>query len=268
MLSSELVYLLVLALLVTLSFVSLPSLHNRSSPTSPSSRRLQRIKPRLRQWNQQQLAGIYSNGKSLFFYHARKAGGTSVERSLKLLGARYGFDLLITEGITLDHRFLDLPRSLSVISLRHPIDRIVSLYWYEHVMWWFGPGKNPSKCRNFEEWVNAWRDGTLWKERILLANPDTVYVEVENYFIKSLLGGFVRQSSIGESELEQAKRVLDRFDIVLLTKWMSDKRQVNYLRSLFPELPTEVFSYHLTESDRGLISKLENTLAVDKARMI
>lgn len=251
--------------LILLLSICLLSWHHRSNPDSISHRRLQRKNNlRSRLWSQQRREGVYLNDKSIFFYHARKAGGTSVEKALKLIGAYYNYDVLITEGITLDHRFLDLARSISVISLRHPIDRIVSLYWYEHVMWWYGPGKNPSKCRTFSEWVNAWRDGTPWKERILLANPDTTYVEVENYFIKNLLGGSVRQSSIGEPELEQAKKILDKFDIVLLTKWMNDKRQISYMKSLFPKLPEESFSQHLTESDRTLISKLESDLAADK----
>lgn len=39
------------------------------------------------------------------------------------------------EGKSLDPFVMKLNGYVSMISLRHPIDRIISLYWYEHVSW-------------------------------------------------------------------------------------------------------------------------------------
>jgi len=53
-----------------------------------------------------------------------------------------------------------------------------------------------------------------------------------NYFIKCLIGYPAQgKDEIGEEELQLAKKVLDRFDIVLITEWMREQITQDYLDS-------------------------------------
>ncbi len=65
-----------------------------------------------------------------------------------------------TEGVVLDSRLLEHHQGVtSVLTLREPVNRILSLYWYEHVGWCDGILKQTQKCKSLVEWVAAWRDG-------------------------------------------------------------------------------------------------------------
>ena len=71
---------------------------------------------------------------------------------------------------------------VSATTLRDPVERAVSMYWYEHVGWWDGIQHDPSKLKTLHDWVETWRDGSAWK-RAFVAKRDnrrSVYVEVEN----------------------------------------------------------------------------------------
>jgi hypothetical protein len=74
------------------------------------------------------------------------------------------------------------------MSLRDPIKRIIFLYWYKHVQWWYGDGEISSECETFKVWLDAWKDNSPWKKGISNTDLITTYVEVENYFVKSLIG--------------------------------------------------------------------------------
>jgi len=111
-----------------------------------------------------------------------------------------------TEGVVLDHSIFDHQGVTSVLTLRDPISRIMSLYWYEHVGWFHGVLKQTSKCNKLSEWVAAWRDGTSWKTDFIKKNPGTVYVEIENYYVKMLIGWKDPTHKIDEHDLEEAKK--------------------------------------------------------------
>jgi hypothetical protein len=93
---------------------------------------------------------------SVYLYHMRKAAGSSVENIFSkgiclVFHAKY----YRTEGITLDDRILNTS-VISVTSLRDPIERIISLYWYEHVDFWINVKHNRSACKTFTQWIDAW----------------------------------------------------------------------------------------------------------------
>jgi hypothetical protein len=68
-----------------------------------------------------------------------------------------------TEGLVLDPGFMTNPSVITVTTLRHPIDRVMSLYWYEHVGWWDGIQHDHSKLKPMARWIEHWRDGSDWK---------------------------------------------------------------------------------------------------------
>jgi hypothetical protein len=89
---------------------------------------------------------IHSYRGGYYLYHTRKAAGcsqsfrcnvaetsiaigTTVREVLLKAADYYHIRHFETEGISLDHRFLELPGLLSIITFRDPINRIMSLYW-------------------------------------------------------------------------------------------------------------------------------------------
>jgi len=143
---------------------------------------------------------LYSSYGGILLFHIRKAAGTSMRDVLEQFTSKKRISMYETEGISLDRRFLTYntksqtksqsqsqseslrsrkvhsnsnPTSkefaidasngslLSVITLRDPITRILSLYWYEHVGWFDGIQKNcKKKCATLKEWIDLWRDSS------------------------------------------------------------------------------------------------------------
>ncbi len=121
------------------------------------------------------------------------------------------------------------------------------------------------------------------------SNPYNVYVEIENYYIKSLIGwkatapiggdGAVTindlpvarsragtsasaplEGPVTEQHLELAKRVLDAFDVVLLTEWLSASTTVDAMNALFPGRAV-VAAKQLLKSDPKAKERLRARLA-------
>ena len=129
--------------------------------------------------------------------------------------------------------------------------------------------------------VNAWADGSPWKRNFQAKNPSSVYVEVQNYFVKSLTGWTLSDGPVTAQTLEMAKHVLNQIDIVLLTEEMRLPNTTNWLeytlklegkrvnkgkrvgtgyQSLFQDKANRV--------DRKEVQRLESLLAPDKVYMI
>jgi hypothetical protein len=103
-------------------------------------------------------------GRAAFYlYHVRKAAGTTLRDIMTTVTRNWRLRMLETEGPTLNSAFLDLTGLISVITLREPVSRVTSLYWYEHVGWFDGVLHKTGECKPFMEWVQGWRDGAVWK---------------------------------------------------------------------------------------------------------
>lgn len=187
----------------------------------------------------------------IYLYHTRKAAGTSIRDVLTYIAREWHVPYYETEGIVLNSDIIKKSGLLSVTSLREPIARIMSLYWYEHVGWYSGVLKQTERCKTLKAWVAAWRDGSEWKNNFIAKNPDSVYVEIENYYVKMLSGWHARPDNVHnnnmrgsgqhgvpkrvtEEDLEIAKSVLRQFDLVLLSDWMNDNTQIEALNAIFP----------------------------------
>lgn len=219
-------------------------------------------------WEQQltrKLRCAASHRGGIFLYHVRKAAGTSVKDVLHHASTQWRIPLYETEGLSLDPRFLVPQSLLSVLTMRNPVERVMSMYWYEHVGWYDGILHQPEKCKTLSQWVNAWRDGSEWKKKFLSANPRSVYVEIENYYIKMLIG-WTGAEVIGGRELEQAKTVLRHFDIVLVLEWMQDARQIDAMNALFPNRGV-VAAKHMLRGDHKAKARLKPRLAHNEAEV-
>ena len=174
---------------------------------------------------------LYKHQGGLYFYHNRKAAGTTILEILKLSSWIYGIKKVnFTEGITLDPKVLEQNGLMSVICFRDPIDRIVSLYWYEHAC---AHQKNQSLIYTMNEWFDAWKDGSKWKTSFIKENPKNVYVEVDNYYTK-VLSSWSGPEPINSTHLEIAKSNLEKFDIIFIQEWMKSLTQTKAMQALFP----------------------------------
>jgi len=172
----------------------------------------------------------------IYLYHMRKAAGSSLRAALQQISRLYRVQFLETEGLTLDKSVLAEKITSSVV-IRNPIDRILSLYWYEHVDYYFTVKKTPRNCSTFSRWIDAWIDGSQFKANTLKKYPDANYIEIENYYVKSLIGWSYSSKSpitVGMKEYKLACNMLQKFDIVLLTEWMKPKNQSEFLNMLHP----------------------------------
>lgn len=211
---------------------------------------------------------------SVYHYHTRKAAGTSIRDVLTMVSAKWTVPYYETEGIVLNNGLLDLSGALLVTSLRDPISRILSLYWYEHVGWYDGVLKQTSRCKTMMEWVQSWRDGTIWKNNFMEKNPESVYVEIENYYVKMLSGwhgrrkrnddGTTQVSVVTAADYEKAKTVLQRFDLVLLSEWMDDSTQIEAMNALFPGRKNIGVVGHKVKGDHHAKVRLSDKLAPDE----
>ena len=70
------------------------------------------------------------------------------------------------------------------------------------------------------EWISAWADGSAWKNTCLFLAPTANYVEIEHYYVKTLLGwgqtNITYNAVIGQAEYEAACRQLEKFDIIMV----------------------------------------------------
>jgi hypothetical protein len=193
------------------------------------------IDPYFQDWKRsiyRKLKCTYQHRTLYYMYHIRKAAGTTIRDLIKASNQRYFVQYEETEGRTLNPELLGLPHVFTVTSLRDPIDRILSMYWYEHVGWFHGVLRQTERCKPLREWVSAWQDGTPFKKSILREDPRSNYIEVENYYTKAF-SNWDGKSPLGSADLVKAKETLLKFDIVLISDWLGDETQVDAINAVF-----------------------------------
>lgn len=206
----------------------------------------------------------------IYLYHTRKAAGTSIRDILTYIAAEWHVPYYETEGVVMHPDLMKKSGLLTVTSLREPVSRIMSLYWYEHVGWYSGVLKQTERCKSLRTWVDAWRDGSQWKDDFITKNPDSVYVEIDNYYTKMLSNWHARQANnynkahmrgvynskyarVTEADLTIAKEVLGQFDIVFLSDWMGHSTQMDALNVVFPGESRAICSVACCPCDRLIV---------------
>jgi len=122
-------------------------------------------------------------------------------------------------GDAVTHGSEKQPLVVTLTTMRHPVERILSLYWYEHVAYWDVDFKNkPERIKALQEWLETWADGSPAKKIIAeRTGGRNTYVEPCNYYVKNL-GNWNGPGPATEGHLAAAKRALESFDVVLLTE--------------------------------------------------
>lgn len=174
----------------------------------------------------------HNHHRNIFHLHMRKAAGTTIRNYLQSVVAKSRNGYFESEGTSISNQFNPLEGITSVVSLRHPVDRVLSMYWYEHVAWWSEIKRDMSKCSTMKNWLEAWRDGSSWKTKFILGNPGSTYVEVENYYVKTL-SGWTGPERATESDLAVAKKALRSFDVVIISEWLKNESQSKFLKLVY-----------------------------------
>eukprot|EP01031_Cornospumella_fuschlensis_P027526 gene27526-33248_t len=228
---------------------------------------IQSIDPDFETWKQgldKKLRCKDVRGVLYYHYHTRKAAGTSIRECIRMSARLSGISYVETEGLVLlDSSILSEKGVMSITSLRDPVERILSLYWYEHVGWHAGILKKPEQCRTMQEWIQAWSDGGKLKSTILSANPLTNYIEIENYYVKMLSGWDGVTLPLTTDHLEKAKGVLRKFDMVLISEWLGDETQLDAFNAVFKGRG-KVSLGHKVGGDRKMREKLKDKLAANE----
>jgi len=176
---------------------------------------------------------------AVYMKHHRKAGGSSLysvfEQQVCPHTPVYSSELPFFNAT---HSFSSLPNStVFITSLRHPIDRILSLYWFEG-RW---PRTCEWKCENnktkddttkvadLNEWIEAvYHQRQLKKYKLRPHTACGQWQSVENYYTRQLLGvdrgddndtthslAFLNKT-LTVNDLHRAKQILASFDLVLI----------------------------------------------------
>lgn len=215
-------------------------------------------------WHKQLLHKLYclrQRKGDLFLYHIRKAAGTTLREIMTKYAKNNHLHLYESEGLSLNREFLNVKGLLSVITLRNPVHRVLSLYWYEHVAWYATITKELNKIKTLREWVDAWKDGSEWKNHFVLANPRSLYVEIENYYVKSLIG-WNGKKQLTKEDLDYAKSILAKFDVILFQEWMNDETQLSVTNKLFPGRMNIAIN-HAVKGDVNIKNKFSGIYASD-----
>lgn len=205
---------------------------------------------------------IRNHNGCLYLYHTRKAAGTTLREILQPEALRLSIPLYETEGLSLKKDILSVSGMFSVTTLRDPVKRVLSLYWYEHVGWYDGILHETHKCKRLKDWVQAWSDGHPWKNSFMLKNPSNVYVEIENYYVK-MLSDWKGPDKVTRLDLEKAKTVLSAFDLVVIVEWIGDESQIEAINSIFPGR-SNIAAEHKVRGDKASIERLQDKLAPDR----
>lgn len=189
----------------------------------------QKIEHKIFCWYQRNQGGIY-------YYHNRKTAGTTLREAIQSSLVRSnGVKYYETEGKVLNSTILDEPSLLSIISFREPLTRINSLYWYEHVGWYYGILRKINSCKKLNEWIKNWKDGGSVKQTMALKYYDNNYIEIQEYYTKALLGWTSidnERRRLNNDDLEKAKAILRKFDLIVISEWLEDDTEADAVSKL------------------------------------
>ena len=183
----------------------------------------------------------------VFLFHARKAAGTTMRRTVGALCKAKGYTLKVAEGVNInsnDHKDYfgdsDKDRPLSVISIRDPVARAESLVRMN---------------KHSAEFTSS----TLLQEIHALncksepKSATTLHIGMWNcaqeFYVKSLIGTESKSpadsdwKSVSDADLEKAKARLANFDVIVVTDWLKYPEMSQYLSKAFGASPSIPFGH-------------------------
>jgi hypothetical protein len=152
--------------------------------------------------------------KTIFLYHSRKAGGSTLRRLLQQVAQKHNVSFITKEGVVLEEEDMHQNQTLFVTSLRDPIDRIISSYWFEGRWPMKFPEENKTLATalSFDEWFDVCQNKTKkWQ-----------WFSVSNSYVKWFGTTGTTDDNDIVYDIDTAKQRLSKFHMVLRTEKMSD----------------------------------------------
>ena len=183
---------------------------------------------------------------AIFFQHLRKAGGTSlrimVSRSLCETQLQLGCDVNVTaftEEMNIlagGHPIIQAQPNMStaltlITALRDPIDRIVSLFWFEGKC--MSPQGTEIPAGNEKCTLRQWFEHMVKKHEREACGSPRAWTSVENYYVHVLAGAPPCRAA-GPEDYRVAARRLAAFDAVFITEDFGNKMTSRVFDALLP----------------------------------
>jgi hypothetical protein len=213
---------------------------------------------------------------AVYVKHNRKAGGSSIYQVLQPAVCPR------TPVFSSELPFFNATRSFSALpnstvwltTLRHPVDRILSLYWFE--------GRWPRTCdmacelkrkkddsnkvAELGEWVESvYHQTNILKFKLRPHHGCGLWQSVENYYIRQLIGvdrgmnGKFLNRTLTKDDLHRAKEVLASFDLVMIQERFSgsnhDPEMVQMFRAITGASNQTVPGSNMPHSRQGMEKK-------------
>lgn len=152
------------------------------------------------------------NIKNVYFYHMRKAGGSSIRKLLDNYTDKHNLKKIeVQEGYALQYNYLNKDKYISAINIRCPIERTVSLYHDQC--------KKHKGCNLL---ITDYLNSTLKKSK-----QNFFWGEKSNYYIKCLIydKNVSKDKNINYQGINyqvthddylQAINIIDQFDIIFV----------------------------------------------------
>ena len=216
-----------------------------------------------------------------YLLHMRKAGGSTLRGYLSSVVEKERDHLIyVSEGPTFNVScFQDQGELVMITSLRHPMARIMSSYWYEgrydSKPAYLVPGTSSVMAAavanqteieatlpaSFPAWVRFVRrnDYLRWN----WMSTRWVWYSVDSYYIQTLTNRYRKNTrgNVGRRDFELAKRVLASFDVVSITEWMDWKNQTTYIQHALGQEAEDLPDGLL---QRNKLSKAKNDSEIDR----
>lgn len=235
-----------------IAVVNLLHVHHRTTSDGATSLVLSSTKP---------IASLRSESAKLFAQrctqahrggvyvkHNRKAGGSSLyavlQPSVCPRNPVFSSELPFFDT----QSFLLSNSTIFITSLRNPIDRIVSLYWFEgrwprtcnHVCENNKTKDDRTKVADLSDWVESvYHQRNVAEYKLRKHSGCGLWQSVENYYTRQFLGvdrgrdGSFLNVTLTRDDLHRAKQVLASFDLVMIQERFSGKQKNNNMVRMF-----------------------------------
>ena len=189
----------------------------------------------------------------VFFQHMRKAGGTTMRRWMqheKCMKAD-SFEGVVQERKPFNITLFREPGMLYMTALRHPVNRIVSAYFFE------GRWKQKDHRRRSEDAVSMkdWFKHVSGERR--RGTQLSLWMDVENYYVQMMSGRRHREqirlnpaipmeaevAAEWENDFHDAVNVMLSFDLVIVTEWLHEPGQCSWFKKVL-DMETDMHAFN------------------------
>lgn len=165
--------------------------------------------------------------------HHRKAGGSTMRKWAGEIIDAHNITLQVFEGQSVGQKAFE-KSAFRFTTLVHPVDRYMSLYYYQQRYGgFFHPGKDEKGGK--KGWKKRTRVRMSLADSLILSVNETLRGGPRNYYVRTLLSASNKENEYMSADLtaehlEAAKAVLARIDLVVIREWMFNPEMLKLVR--------------------------------------